>query len=492
MSRIHLKSWAFCDLPLALLLLAAVPFAAAQTRAGSQGTAQPQPQDGLHTIDNPGGGQVVYGTLTGQTSLSNAMVYMLQQVHGHFGDRPQIGKFFQSRGGDSVATFFTVTAKNQGNKSIAGLVIVNMPRGATPTAAVLFDDPARFAKTEPVMMQKLNQALHVTGANSADSATAGSAVSAPTAHATPAPGPQTLRMSTAGDRSASIGLAPGWQITGVAGGQLTAAGPNGESISLGILYQGIQDPRSVQNQRMPYGGNGGGQQPIVCPFGGEVFQAYTCVITQMRQSKGLPAPTFKLTSSQHLPPNQQEQQVIQAIFEMDLHDGKGLRKASARIGEMHVANLPTWALTINGSNAPETVYEAQNPTIMAMVHSYSPDARVIGQETQSVINNIHAIGAASAAQAKAADQRREASSAAFNNHMNTLNQNDAAKTSHMDDIDRQSKAFQDYTLDRSVVRDNDLSERGTVSNSYADSLVRANPDRFEIVPNQDLIKGKDY
>ena len=51
---------------------------------------------------------------------------------------------------------------------------------------------------------------------------------------------------------------------------------------------------------------------------------------------------------------------------------------------------------------------------------------------------------------------------------------------------------QDYILDRSVVRDNELSERGTVTNNYADSLVRANPDRFHIVANQDLLRGKDY
>ena len=62
----------------------------------------------------------------------------------------------------------------------------------------------------------------------------------------------------------------------------------------------------------------------------------------------------------------------------------------------------------------------------------------------------------------------------------------------MDDIDRGSKVFQDYVLDRSVVRDNEYSERGTLTNSYADALVRGNPDRFHIVPNQDLIKGKGY
>jgi hypothetical protein len=459
-------------------------FACAQSSSG--GPPQTQAGDGLHTINDPGGGQVVYGTLTGQSSLSNAMVYMLRQVHGRFGDRPQIGKFFQSRGGDSVATFFTLTAKNQGNKPIAGLVIVNMPRGATPSAAVLYDDATHFTRTEPVMLRKLNEAMH-TNTGQSEQPSSRNTPAAPVRSA-----PQELRMTSGGDHSAGIGLAQGWRLTAVSGGMLIAEGANGEMISLGIIYQGIRDPRSMQNQQMPFGGNGASQRPVVCPYGGEVFQAYTCVINQMRQNKGLPAASFRLSSSQRLPSNQQEQQVIQAIFELDLHDGKGPRKASARIGEMHFGNSPSWALTVNGSNAPEAVFEEVNPTIMAMVHSFSVDHAVIQRETAAVINNIHAIGAASAAQAKAADQRREASSAAFNNHMTAINQNSSDSSSHMDDIDRSSKSFQDYTLDRSVVRDNDLSERGTVNNAYADSLVRANPDRFEIVPNQNLIKGLDY
>jgi hypothetical protein len=424
--------------------------AAPQTQASSTSA-----QDGLHTIDNPGGGEVVYGTLTGQSSLSNAMVYMLRQVHGHFGDQPKIGKFFQSKGGDSVATFFTLTAKNQGNLAVAGLVIINMPKGATPTAAVLTDAPARFATTEPQMLAKLNAAL-TPATNATKSASTSTA--APPPQSAPAPTSVTLRSATAGDRSASIALAPGWQITAVTGGELTAAGPNGEQISLGLIYQGIQ--------------------PSVCAYGGDVFQAYECEIGQLRRAKGLPAVTFKLTSTQKLAANQQEQSVVQAIFEMDLHDGKGMRKASARIGEMHFAGSPTWAMTLSGSNAPESVFAAQNPTIMAMVHTYKQNAGVVGQETQAVINNIHAIGAASAAQAQAADQRREASSAAYD--------------SSMDAIDSQSKAFEDYTLDRSVVTDSGTGARGTVDNSYADSLVKANPNRFQIVSNQNLIKGQDY
>jgi hypothetical protein len=426
-------------------------------------------EDALKTINNPGGGQIVYGPIVGQTTMPGAMGTMLREVHGHFGDRPQIGKFFQARGSDSVATFFTLTAKNQGNKPIAGLVIVSMPKGGTPTAAVLYDDAARFNKTEPAMMKTLNEAWHT---DTAQSATNHPASSQPPAHQGT---PQTLHQATAGDRSASIGLAPGWQITGVSGGQLTASGPNGELINLGSMIQQIHDP-NMPAQRMPNGT--GGARPIVASYSGDLFNTYVSVVNQVRQNRSLPPATFHLISSQNLPATQFEQRVIQAIMEVDLHDGKGLRKGSARIGVMVTRGLPTWAMTINASNAPVAVADAENATMLAMIHSYSQNAAVIGRETQTVINNIHAIGARSAQQAADADARRVASSSAFNQHM--------------DDIDRSSKSFQNYTLDRSQIQDNQLNARGTFANSDADALVKSDPNRFQYVPTQDFLKGVDY
>ena len=74
-----------------------------------------QPGHGeLKTVDNPDGGQFVYGQLTGQASKKDALVYMLHMVHEHFGDRPQVGKFLQSHDGNSLATFFTLNAKTLG------------------------------------------------------------------------------------------------------------------------------------------------------------------------------------------------------------------------------------------------------------------------------------------------------------------------------------------------------------------------------------------
>ena len=58
--------------------------------------------------------------------------------------------------------------------------------------------------------------------------------------------------------------------------------------------------------------------------------------------------------------------------------------------------------------------------------------------------------------------------------------------------DKRSQAFSNYLLDQTVVQDNQRNERGTVYNQYADSLVKADPNRFQYVNTQDFLKGIDY
>src|ERR1700690_547839 len=123
--------------------------------------ARVRADEGLKTINNPGGGQIVYGPLGEVSSLKTAMVYVLRTVHSHFDDRPRIGKFFQAKDGHSVATFFSVTAKSQGGGAISGLAIVSMAEGNRAAGAVPYDDATRFNNSQPVMMKTPNQALHV-------------------------------------------------------------------------------------------------------------------------------------------------------------------------------------------------------------------------------------------------------------------------------------------------------------------------------------------
>jgi hypothetical protein len=480
--------------------LVAAAFAFALILIGSTGRLRAD--DVLKTIDNPGGGQIVYGPLTGVSSLENGMVFVLRTVHSHFDDRPRVGRFFQARDSHSVATFFTVTARSQGGGAIAGLAIVSMAEGSGSAAgAVLYDDAARFPRSEPSMMKTLNAAWHLAsalpapappGAGSGASVPGGAGASPGAAASSAAParptGPQHLRMATGGDRSASVGLPEGWKLTGVAGGQLTAEGPNGEMVGLGILYQGIRNP----GVRPPSFGGMARNAPLVAPFGGELFSDFTSVTNQVRRTRHLPPGTFKLTRSENLPGNQQEQRVVQLIFEVDLHDGKGLRKGSARVGAMHVRGLDTWAMTVSSSNVPGALAQTEDATLKAIIRSYSQDGKVIARETSEVIGRINASARAAQIRANAQSAANDAHNSAFDAHMKDLDANSRAFDAHMDGLDRSSKSFQNYQLDREVIQDNDRNERGTVGNGYGDALVKTNPDRFQYVKQEDFIKGVDY
>jgi hypothetical protein len=413
----------------------------------AQTTSSP---DGLQTINEPGGAQVVYGTIDNQHTAQSAMAFMLQQVHGHFADKPQVSNIFQIKGTTSYGAFFTLIAKNAGNTPIAGEVIVNMPAGGQPVAAILYDNAATFTKSQPVMLTALNTAWHA--ANPA-AATVPAAASAPSAAAA-------LHRVTAGDRSVYISLPDDWKLDSVAGGSVSAEGTKGERVGLNLMTQGIVNSRSPIPGRIAY------------PFGGDVFTAYSSIVNQSRANQRLPAATFNLTSSKALGGG-----AVQVAFDLDLHDGFGARSATARLQEIGGAG-PTWALSFSNSSLPKTIAAAENATLMAVIQSASQDANVVKAEQGAVMQGIAAAAARSQALAKSADAQREASAQAFD--------------AHMDDIDSQSKAMQNYTLDRSQIQDNDSNGRATVSNGQADAMVQSDPTRYQVVPPSQFLKGVDY
>jgi hypothetical protein len=423
--------------------------------SAAQAEAQPQPQSasaqgGLQTINEPGGAQVVYGTIDDQHTPQSAMAFMLKQVHGHFADKPQVSNIFQIRGSTSYGAFFTLLAKNAGNTPIAGEVIVNMPAGAQPIAAVLTDNAATFTQSQPVMLKALDAAWHTANAVSANP---------PNAPAQPA-APAALHRVTAGDRSVYISIPDGWKVDSVAGGSVQAEGPKGERVGLNLMAQGILNSRMAVPGRLAY------------PFGGDIFTAYTSIVNQSRANQRLPAATFQLTSSKALGGG-----AIQVAFDVDLHDGFGDRAATARLQELGGAG-GTWALSFSNSSLPKTIAAAENATLMAVIQSASQNSAVVKAEQGAVMQGIAAAGALSNEEAQTADARRVASAQAF----------DAS----MDNIDSQSKAMQNYTLDRSQIQDNDSNGRATVSNGLADAMVQSDPTRYQVVPPSQFLKGADY
>jgi hypothetical protein len=421
----------------------------------AHGQQTPAPKSTFTVVNNPSGGQYIYGPLPGRGSMPDAVVYVLQQVHAYFGNRPDVGKFFGSRDGRSMATFFTVGAKNLDDKLMTGLLIVARGADGSASGAVLFDEQRRFASTEPQLMKALSAVWQPIAGDTPGAA--GSAAPQGTGPPLHARGPAPLTQVSGGDQSAAISLPAGWKITSVASGTLTAAGSNGEMIFLGLLYQGFL-------------------------MGPDLFTNFVNISNQFRGQHGLPPGTYTGINKTNLSP-----QAVQVTFHVDFNDGVGPRRGSVR--------LDSWgpkAMAVNGSNIPERFADEESPTMNAVIASFRQNEQMMAQLRQGAMNRVQNDIARGRAQNDAINARREASNAAFNQHMSNLDAQSSANDAHNDNIDRSSKVFQDYVLDRSVVRDTENGERGTVTNSYADSLVRGNPDRFQLVPNQDLIRGKDY
>jgi hypothetical protein len=408
--------------------LTAVTLLALALSAGAQQSESSQ--DGFKTVDNPGGGQYTYGPLTGRGTLSQAVVYMLRQVHGHFGDRPEVGKLFQSKDGSEIATFFAVNDQKHGNKAMQGLLIVVLAADGSASTAVLYDERTRFGATESIMMKSLSTVWHP----------AQSSLGARAAGAVPP-----LTPTSGGDQSAAINLPAGWKVTNVNLGALTAEGPKGERIFLALVYQGV-------------------------PAGPDLFASFVNASNQARMKNGLQAAHYSQVTQTNIAG---QGRATQTLFTVDLNDGLGPRKGSVRVD--------AWgpnAFSVSGSNLPVGIAESEGATMLAIIHSYTQNERMMAQMRQGEIERVRADAARANAQNAAINARREASNAAFD--------------THMDNLDRASKIQQNYMLDRSVVTDNENGERGTVSNNYADSLIRANPNRYQLVPNQNLIKGQDY
>jgi len=448
-----------------------------------------QPGHGeLKTVDNPEGGQFVYGSLSGQKSKVDALVYMLHMVHEHFGDRPQVGKFLQSHDGNSLATFFTLNAKTLGGRPLAGLVIISMPANGSPQAAILYDNAGNFENSEPSMMRALTSAWRGSLGGSGSTERARGQVSGPGTQG----GPEPMYLATAGDRSAAIKLPQGWKIDGVAGGSLMAEGAHGEMVVMGMMYQNIINPQAPGADRLISGGMATRGPKIVCPMGSDLFTDFVCVYNQVRRNNGKAQGNFHFISAQPQAPDGGAIRPIVALFTVDYNDGMGVRDGSARLGALAMRGFPSWTMTMSMSNIPKQYAAQGKATLKAVVESYHQDSQVISAESAGDMERIRQQGLRNEEQTKAIDARRESSKQGFENHMKTLDANDRANDQHNAEIDWQSKINQNYILDRSVIRDSDDTVHATMGNRLADALVTSNPNQLEYVPNQQLIQGVDY
>jgi hypothetical protein len=425
-------------------------------------TALAAPADAPHmlkSIDNSGGGQIVYGP-TDEATPQAAMASALRYVHKRFEDRPIVGKVFQSRDGQNLGAFFTLVDKPQNNKPMAGLVIVSLANGSKPAAAVLYDISSRFASTEPALLRALTSAWRTQAMASPAPSSASTAGAVPVLTPTPFP-----------DGSGAVKLPAGWRIAFASHGAAKIVGPRGELVLLSNSFGPIFDPNNPQFQaRMRYANRN--NPPLLCPSG-DALQTYQCLL-----QRSVPQPSFELKKSQPLQPRFRAVQAVLIDAELDLHDGNGVLSCELGLSITGVGPLGDRTLGINGTCAPRASLAQELPTLKAVYDSYSMNGHVVESQYAADAQRSVAAGNAARAQANAAHAAEDARSAQFQ--------------AHMDNIDRFSRSFQNYQLDQTELQDNNLNARGAIPNSLADALIKAEPDRFQAVPAQDFFKGVDF
>jgi len=406
---------------------------------------------------------------------------VLHSLHQSLGEKPQVGKLFDVRGTDSVATFFNVTRHDQGAGKgplqVAGLLIVTKVSTDHVEAALVSDDAARFPKTLGPMMKTLMSVWHpLAGAASTAAGTSG-------AGAPPAP----LHQLVTQDRSASISVPEGWQLMrGAGGGSLVAMGPHGETAEMDstFLAADTNNPRVQQTMRTVQ--NGGLRNTAYAsanyyPYGANLAKTFVDLAQMSRRKGGLPAANYNLTTASPIPANGQ-MHCTRLGGTVDYQDGKGERELNGVYCVKPPGPFGNWMSFANVTTVPRQFAVGERATLSAVMQSFTFDSNIVQHEAAAYAAPSEA---ASIAAGNAATQRIKAAHQAEDIHNSSVYQ-------HWDSMDRRSQEFENYQLGYAVVSDTGNNAHGTLWADDAAALVQNNPDKYEYVSAPNYWKGIDY
>jgi hypothetical protein len=438
-------------------------------------------QTGLQSINPPQGGKIVYGTVDHATTEAEAMGNILRSLHQSIGAKPEVGKLFDVKGTDSVATFFSITRRDQGPGKaplkVAGLLIATKVSTDHVEAALVSDDAARFPKTLQPMMKQLMAVWHpMQAASSASTGDASSEAAAP------------LQLAVTQDRSASIGLPSNWHLVPNMSmmGTLVAVGPNKETAEMGttFLTGDTNNPRVRQLLRTLQ--NGGLRNTAYAnanyyPYGADPARAFVYLMGRLRQKARLPQASYNFSSETALPTSSQTR-CARLAGTADMNDGTGGREIVAVFCALPPGPGGNWMSMAYTTMAPMQIAGRDRATLAAIMQSFKVNEAVIDGQTRQIAGPaVHAIQA----YGNMVGNRIAATHQAEAIHNSSVYQ-------HWDSIDRRSQEFGNYQLGYAVVSDTGNNAHGTLWADDAAALVQANPDRFEYVSAPNYWKGIDY
>ncbi|HTS67579.1 MAG TPA: hypothetical protein VMO17_01250 [Terriglobia bacterium] len=441
------------------------------------GTAVPvaHAQGSMVVIDSPPNGRIFCGPVDGATTPAAAMAVLLRNIHNTSGEKPQVGKIFRVRGTNSDAVFLTVVNHSMGDRPRAGLLIVSPSGPNQMEAGMVVDDAASFGSTMNSMLKTLFSVWHPGGSGPVSGGTAP---------------PEKLYQTWNQDRSASLAIPAGWKVMGQGGTSMVTEPHYNAILSLNLVRLAA-NPSNYQPRSVGTGMNA----KLIFPSNVDMARAMPSL---MQEFYRLNNQRLDYRITQIVPmPGSAGQRCAHAtghgmLFAMNQPapnvQEKDYTEMEAIVCETAPAGLTgNYFVSISTTQIDPRLADHYRATVAGILQSYQVNLAVVNREANAIaapaINAIHQIGQQAADRYAATDRANEAQHQGY--------------WGRQDENARTNQGFHNYILDQTVIQDNNMFGNGTVGhgtvwNSTADVLVKADPNRFEIVNNPNYWQGVDY
>ena len=301
------------------------------------------------------------------------------------------------------------------------------------------------------------------------------------------------------DGTATVNLPDGWNFgPRSGGGTALVMGPQGEAIDLN-WYLLVQDPRAPDYQRqMRMGIKPLASIHIICPYNPNLTTAFPDIYQRMQAAAGLGTAPPKIDSIK--PVEGTQGQCVDATGQVNLGD-KGMKEFRELMcgtppyqNGVYEYKVSFYWLAPGATNRQRAIcdaimvsYRVDQQRVDAQA---APYIRMLQEHTQALmaltqqqIARTRQIGADAMARAREDDVEHD--------------QQHAAWRQGEDDISRRGQGFSNYILDQTVVQNNNVAGTGMVGhatlwNSTAEALVKADPNKYELVPEEGYWPGTDF
>jgi hypothetical protein len=420
----------------------------------------------LTTIDNPGGGRVLSAGLGQTASLRVAAGAMLSRIHSVFGTRPAVVQVVQNAAGHSLALLFT---ERRDGRSYTGVSLITVAQASPASGVALYDTSDRFPRT-------VNQLLKLY-----QGATARAMTTATAQHPARLNPAEPLVQQQWPDGTGTIGVPADWSLKSAGGGSALAVGPSGDEIAAFNSAQSAMDPTYGIGSSL-LAGNADPrvrrhtlQSILLLPHIADPVKAWTTTFDQMAIQNGKTGPHFVATK------------VTRTGDDTAMISGTGVGNKHepifyiAYVRVDPVNRIGQWGMKYSYVIVPKDKIVKDFQTAFAVLASARINAQAFAVQGQAI---------------------REAQAQRFNAEIASDRAQDAVRLAGteraiandqatQDAMQKEAVGMEHYSLDEAVVMHSSTGTRGTVDNSFAQTLVRDDPN-YRIVPPSEFIKGVDY